>query len=113
MSAVDEPGTLTGRDHPQTSYAAARRALGRTGNYRRLVLHALIDADMTDEELQTYLRISPNTQRPRRVELVDAGLVQPAGTHRRTVTGSWAVVWTATELGRRALYAERLEQETA
>lgn len=100
---VIEPGTLTGRSHPETSHEAAARALGRSGGARRRVLEALTTFALTDDEMQVLLCMPANTQRPRRVELVDMGYVQSTGLRRTTTTGAEAIVWWATPKGRRAL----------
>lgn len=50
----------------------------------------------TDEEVQRGLGMNPSTQRPRRVELVEAGLVVDSGARRETASGREAVVWVAT-----------------
>jgi hypothetical protein len=47
----------------------------------------------TDEETQFALAMNPSTQRPRRVELVDMGLVKDSGTTRKTASGRSATVW--------------------
>lgn len=46
----------------------------------------------TDEECQRGLGMNPSSQRPRRVELADAGLIVKAGV-RKTVSGRKADVW--------------------
>jgi len=46
----------------------------------------------TDEEMQLALRMNPNTQRPRRRELEDAGLIVRDGT-RKTKSRRNADVW--------------------
>lgn len=103
MKTLDTPHTITGRRHPQTSFQAAARVLGRTGTARRRVLEALIDAEHTDEELQQLLRMPANTQRPRRVELVEDGYVRATLVSRPTASGTLSIVWTATENGRLAV----------
>lgn len=100
---LEANATTTGRAHPQTSIAAACRALGSTGSARRRVLVALADADSTDEELQARLRMAANTQRPRRVELVRLGLVSATEDRRPTATGAPSIVWAATTSGLIAL----------
>lgn len=107
MFDLDEPATLTGRDHPQTSIDAAQRFLGRSGTCRHRLMHALATMAATDEELQALLRIPANTQRPRRVELVRMGLVQASDQRRLTAAGNRSIVWTATALGRIALTASQ------
>lgn len=47
----------------------------------------------TDDELQVALLMNPSTQRPRRIELVELGLVKNSGKKRRTRSARWAVVW--------------------
>ena len=48
----------------------------------------------TDEEMQRGLGMNPSTQRPRRIELVDAGKVRDSGHTRPTSSGRKATVWT-------------------
>lgn len=80
-----------------TSADAAEAALPRAGTARRAVLcaiHAAGLSGLTDEQIQERLALTmgPNTQRPRRVELLRAGLIVGYGT-RRTRSGAEAVVW--------------------
>jgi hypothetical protein len=96
---MDTNSTLTGREHPGTSFAAAERILGRTGSARRRVLEALALLARTDEELQTDLRMPANTQRPRRVELAAAGYIRDSQQRRATASGAKSIVWEATEAG--------------
>ncbi len=104
MSGVlDEPSTTTGRNHPDTSVAAAYKALGRSGTCRRRIMYALNMSAMTDEEMQFHLRMSPNTQRPRRLELVRMGMVVATELRRRGMSGASSIVWQATPLGLQAL----------
>lgn len=86
---------LVRNDHPDTSREAARLIRPVTGKARRQVYEAIRSrADgMTDEELQTVLQMSPSTQRPRRVELVEGGLVRDSGRTRKTKSGRSAIVW--------------------
>ena len=80
----------------RTSNAAARSLDERTLNaMQRQVLEFLRqagDAGATDEEIQIGLPMNPSSQRPRRGELVDAGLVVEGGT-RKTRSGRLATVW--------------------
>jgi hypothetical protein len=50
----------------------------------------------TDEEIQVALKLSPNTERPRRIELVAQGLVEKSGITRLTSSRRKAAVWVAT-----------------
>lgn len=101
---VDDPHTLTRNDHGRTSHDAAAAVLGRTGSARRRVLALLCDhpQGLTDEEISERLRMPPNTQRPRRVELVRAGFIEDSGFYRYTTTLNKAVLWVATDKGREA-----------
>lgn len=81
-----------------TSRAAQASAEPKAGTKRALVLAFIRGRGAegaTDEEVQMGLPISANTERPRRVELVDAGLVVDSKRRRATVGGDLAVVWVA------------------
>lgn len=49
----------------------------------------------TDLEMQELLEMNPSTQRPRRIELLDGGLIEDSGTTRPTPSGRKATVWRA------------------
>lgn len=89
----------------ETSREAALANYPRSGTQRARVLVALFysgDAGMTDEELTLMLDLSPSSERPRRVECVEAGWVEDSGARRLTRTRSRAAVWVCTEAGRSA-----------
>lgn len=50
---------------------------------------------LTDEQMQILCRMEGSTQRPRRRELEQMGLVYKTITTRRTTSGRLAVVWKA------------------
>ena len=50
---------------------------------------------LTDEEMLAAVQLAPSTGRPRRIELVQRGLVRDSGNIRKTASGRSAVVWTA------------------
>jgi hypothetical protein len=84
--------------HSPTSKAAARSIEPRTGTLRGFVLAYIRGAGMngaTDEEMQSALSMNPSTQRPRRIELVEAGFVYDSNRTRPTESGRNAVVWLA------------------
>lgn len=83
--------------HSPTSREAADAILPRADTLRRAVLDALqaAPAGLTDEEMQDQIPMTASTQRPRRVELVEAGLVRDSGDTRPTRSGRKAVVWKA------------------
>lgn len=82
-----------------TSREAAEKIIGKAGELRFRVYHRIRlsgEFGCTDEQIQKAERMDPSTQRPRRVELVRAGLVRDSGRKRRTHSGRFAVVWVAT-----------------
>ena len=82
--------------HSETSRQAAEQAEKPAGRQRVLVLRALHDAGsegLTDEQIQERTGLSPNSARPRRVELVQAGMVFDSAVRRETRSGTKAVVW--------------------
>jgi hypothetical protein len=99
--SYDSNATITGRNHPETSYIAAEKTLGHSGTARRKVLAEIVEGwpGLTDEEVQERLRMPPNTERPRRVELVRMGFVKDSGVRRPTVWGNPSIVWSATPKG--------------
>lgn len=89
--------TLPYQPHSPTSRAAAVMAEPMAGTAKARVLEVIrraFHAGMTDEEIQAC-GIVANTQRPRRVELVRAGLVRDSGRTRKTASGAESVVWVA------------------
>ena len=103
-------------DHPDTAKAAAKldqlRERPKRGAQRdRIMLEvAAVDRDddgtldsalagCTDAELQSALGLSGNSERPRRVELVDGGWLHDGGGRRR-VDGDDHIVWTLTDKAR-------------
>lgn len=92
-----QPGAVRA-DAPDTSVAAAEAIAPATGTQRELVFSTIFTSGrngMTDEEVQQALGMNPSSQRPRRGELVDAGLVVDSGVRRDTQAGLEAIVWVA------------------
>jgi hypothetical protein len=82
--------------HSDTSRDAADQIATVAGRLRRTVYQWLAGRGAqggTDEEIQGALSMPANTQRPRRVELFDQGLVVDSGRRRETRSGRKAVVW--------------------
>lgn len=81
---------------PETR-AEAARAIRPTATARReKVLRFIVSRGVrgaTDLEVQEALAMDGNTQRPRRVELVAAGLVKDSGCVRLTPSNRKSVVW--------------------
>lgn len=112
----DHPGKVRS-DAPATSRAAAQAIALKTGSIRWRILEFLWIAESgqggviplgggcTDLEIQQALNLNPSTERPRRGELVDAGLIQPLGT--REHNGQAWTVWALTQAGADA-YRQRV-----
>ena len=97
---ANRPAPTSGR---ATSAAAAGVVFPRTGTLRRHVLDAIGAAGergATDDDLLASTGLAPNTLRPRRWELVSGGWVVDSGRKRPTASGSDAVVWVVSRLGR-------------
>lgn len=102
---LNDPGVnsegLVAHQASDTSKAAALDVMPRTGTQRLAVLDAIRNSEdgMTDEEIQSKLSIGANSQRPRRVELVEGGWLEDSGKTRPTDTGNDAIVWKLTTKG--------------
>ena len=84
--------------HSPTSRAAAEAIMPSEGSLEEAVYDCIVQAGehgMTDAEVQTRLGLDGSTQRPRRVRLVEKGLVKDSGETRKTKTGRHAVVWVS------------------
>jgi len=102
LSLFDIGSTETAPYQPDsdTSREAAERIEPDIASLRGQVLAYLRDCGdcgATDEEMQDMLAMNPSTQRPRRIELRDAGFVRDSGATRETRSGRNAVVWIAVE----------------
>jgi hypothetical protein len=61
------------------------------------VIHRAGKDGATDLEIQAELGLDGSTQRPRRIELLQAGDIEDSGQTRETPSGRRAVVWIAVE----------------
>ena len=79
----------------RTSEAAADSMAGLSEHLQCKVFAylQLCDDGSTDEEMQAALGMPGNTQRPRRVRLVEIGKIVDSGVTRKTQSGRAAVVW--------------------
>lgn len=97
LTLTEESAKLR-HDAKETSRLAALHVAPRSGSQRERVLVALRRAGkkgMTDDELSHELRLSPNSVRPRRLELVEGGWVYDSGVRRPSFYGNPAIVWRA------------------
>ena len=84
--------------HSPTSAAAATAIEHKLPALQQAVLTEIRARKLqgaTDEELQIQLGMNPSTERPRRIELLRAGLIDDSGRTRKTTSGRSAVVWVA------------------
>lgn len=81
--------------HSATSKAAADAIKPNAETLRAKVRELLefYTAGLTDEQMQTMLKMNPSTQRPRRVELVRSGVVKDSGRTAPTKSGRQATIW--------------------
>lgn len=101
---TDEKYGMYGGDPPyvagsDTSLAARDDIRESVNALQARVLALLAEAPRTDEEMQTAGRFLGNTQRPRRIELAQLGMVCDSGVRRRTSRGKTAVVWQLHRIG--------------
>lgn len=90
-----EPASVAGSE---TSVAAAKSIEPVSGRLRKAVyewLKSRGEQGGTDQEIQDALGMADNTERPRRIELVEAGYVRDSGQKRLTRSKRAAVVWSA------------------
>ena len=96
-SLFDQPSRVTKyQPHSETSRESAKKIESNAKTLRGEVLRFLTErpgAGATDEEIQLGLGLNPSTQRPRRIELVERGVVRDSGLKRSTKSGRRAVVW--------------------
>ena len=86
------------KDPHATEVEAAQRALGTSAAKRVALWRWLLDRGdrgATDEETADGLGWGLNTVRPRRLECRERGYVMDSGEHRKTASGSRAIVWVA------------------
>lgn len=96
---VEVPAGAPYQPHSITSRDAARLIKPVAGTWRAKVLDYIRnnrDYGATDEEIQIGLALKTNSELPRRVELMDAGLIKDSGRTRINVSKRDAVVWVAT-----------------
>lgn len=86
------------QSHSEPSSHAAESIQEQTPTLRAKVFKCILQAGShghTDEEIQFSLDINPNSERPRRIELVRLGMIRDSGKQRQTISGRKAAVWIA------------------
>lgn len=94
-SLIDRPDIPSRPSQRQdTSVEAAGAYSAATAQRTRsAVLTQITRRPCTDEEIATALSMEGNSVRPRRIELVERGLVRDSGTRRLTKAKRRAIVW--------------------
>jgi DNA-binding IclR family transcriptional regulator len=79
----------------ETSHASHRQIRRCAPEMRQRILGALraSPAPLTDEEIQEKTGLNPSSERPRRIELVEAGEIVPAPMTKTTKSGRKALAW--------------------
>lgn len=93
---LGHPDMPPAQQHSATSRDAAEKICGEAANLRAKVLAYIQGCGIdgaTDEEGIDATGLPASTYRPRRVELVQAGLVMDSGRERPTRSGRKATVW--------------------
>lgn len=93
-----EERTTTGANHPESSFAAARSVLPASGTQRRKVYDCIAGfgpVGATDDAIAVFTGLNPNSVRPRRVELAQAGLIYRTGDTRKNFNGNACDLWAA------------------
>jgi hypothetical protein len=80
---------------PTSEEAAAQIAPSVSGLRRRVYEFVRQKGLVTDEQICNELGLNPSTARPRRIELVQVGLIRNSGKVAPTASGRSAVLWTA------------------
>ena len=85
----------------ETSQAAAQAIEPHLGKLQRTVYQYFVAqrvAGATDEEIQQFCCMGASTERPRRCELVEKGLIKDSGRTRPTSSGRKATVWILADM---------------
>lgn len=85
--------------HSKTSRAAARKVKPDADRVRVFQYLCEHPDGATDEEMQIALNLNGSTQRPRRISLVESGVVINSNRTRLTRPNRPAVVWAARGTG--------------
>lgn len=101
MSLIDRNVVIISKNAKPTSIASANAIYGRTGSIRRQVWEFILRQGMrgaTDNEMQTTLHMSGDTQRPTRTTLQQDGLIMDTGETRRNARGRECIVYRSTDV---------------
>lgn len=98
--ALDEAHSYVRHNARSTSVDAADAALPKSGTQRRKVYDFIAEQGergATDAEIIAGLDMAHQSVGPRRLELLEAGLIRDSIQRRLTPTGQPAIVWVTTD----------------
>jgi predicted ArsR family transcriptional regulator len=97
MEAVSDQQTLPFARNSRTSQVAALTMRGSPADEGRARVLAVLKSQgpMTDEQIADVTGMNPSSVRPRRGELLKAGLIGREAFNRKTRSGRKAAVWGA------------------
>jgi len=102
QTSLHEESAKLRHDANETSRIAAMRVAPNAGTQRHALLlrFAAVGAKgMTDDEVAEAMGWSPNTARPRRVELLDGDWIGNSGAQRPSFYDNPATVWVINDKG--------------
>lgn len=91
----DNPPAVLGSETSEAAADAIKPSAAKLREQVRLFIAEAGKKGATDEEIQDGTGINPSTQRPRRVELCQLGIITDSNRKRKTKSGREAVVWIA------------------
>jgi len=80
--------------HSQTSQDASRAIKSKSAEVRAQIYELLKSEALTDQQITLRLDLDPSTERPRRIELTNDGLLEQCGTALTAAKRS-ASLWRA------------------
>jgi DNA-directed RNA polymerase specialized sigma24 family protein len=90
----EKPTMAKFQEHSQNSVDAALSINAKAPSIRERVFQLLREEALTDEQIAKRLDLSPNTARPRRIELANKRRIVEAG-RVLTESGRYASTWRA------------------
>jgi hypothetical protein len=92
---VDRQVVAVGAGHPETSHAAAARALPHSGTLRQTLLDLIRDSadGLTDFDLERMLGRTHQSVSGCRNTLMNDGWIEDSGRRRRNERGNPSIVW--------------------
>ena len=90
-----------------TSIQAQIKAVPRMSSHKARVYQFLVDCmerGATDQEMQTALKMSGDTLRPTRGNLLKDGFIYDSGKTRQNLNGNECIVWVVSAISQTGLF---------